>query len=1479
MNNKLPFALSALGLISLAIHQPVFAQQDGPSLTIAIPSGQPTPASPPTKALQFEGSAVRILNADGSVATDDAGNPLYLGVTGVGLDRRASIDLFATDASGVTRRFFAGAFIHYEFDVEVLAEKTLDILKLLVADSLPAGSTFAGVSTIYPDTLAIPGIPAAPANTRLTATPDSLSNSVILTSFADPSQIQSQVQSAQVGAAVENAADAALATSGNTVAANATVISQLAQQSIATGENSLAVAALATTTDQTTSTATVEQSGAGVRITNDGTLSGATSVTVDSNTLTSTARANDSTSRLVASGANSGAGGNDAASAAQDNTYPAPGALTILGDLQAVGVQGLDQQSNVSASITTSTLGLTDEAGAGTVDSISGGISVSGNRAAAVADGNRLALELTDALSGSDVDSTAYGLQTVNDTGISAAVSATVGVDVTTVTSSALVVDGNRTQSAATGNRATASVNARPNGADDSLVVDVEQFVRADTLDVNIESTASDNLIGLSGVTTATSVSSNVADNLLTAIATGNDQSTTADLGAGVQAGVASIGGNQTLGVVAGDLTLSASIGNSRIGTIATTDTLSQTTVSDNTAIGQVIGNNAQQTVAAFAGSREASLSLTQDQQAIGSATQLLTFAADVNGLGIGASATTLEAPQLTVSGNTAASLITVNRNNQSLGAQSGGSNGSGTTAVSVTQATDSISTGANLTDLRLGVIDAGTTISADPVSATAEAEITVSGNRVDAQTELNRSVQTLEGASGNFEGTVLLSATQTANTAAGGVSDVVAGTTRAGVGLYGATEPIDIVDGRFNLTISGNTLAAQSQANQAQAQLGPVSGVVNLPNATDRLGVSLTQTADDVDTRAQNIDAGLGLVESNPTAALFGINTDNVSLNVNDNTLQALSRRNNAGVVFGAVSGQVNQGEVGSLVTQTGGIGASLAQNSGVYVGVTAATTAADLGLGNARASTGLTVTGNTVRADAADNLSTIVGAGVNGTVGASARIGATINQSSSGATVDATNTIVNLGANLLNGGASGNGAGSTSVSVADNNLVAVAAANNSTASLGGVSGSIAAGGTASIDTTQTLDSLVTASSTSINAGITDTSIGNVAGAGATSLSVSANGVTTVASGNDSRVVDLGQSAANIDGTLGATTTQTLDSNASLAASNGGLRIGAVGIGELGTEGLAALTVDSNQATTSATGNNSEVTGAVSGTLTGQIALSATQVINGSTGGIGATSGGTDNMIGVQAGTLGANTSASVAGNSVSSAVAGNRVLNNLDGAAFSSATGTIALSAVQTLTGNAAATSGDLFSAVTNTTVGVVGGDGSALPAAAVSGNRQQATTVGNDSSRLLNNLSGNFNAATTAVTASDTQTTDTAVLVARVADSSIGSSLFSDSSIPTALSVNGNTVVAQAIANSSNQQVQLNGVSTSGGPLTSLNAAQNLLNTTVTASISSVTVGFNTAGLTTPGSYAGRAVTSGNSLNATAIGNQSSLVRSGR
>ena len=117
--------------------------------------------------------------------------------------------------------------------------------------------------------------------------------------------------------------------------------------------------------------------------------------------------------------------------------------------------------------------------------------------------------------------------------------------------------------------------------------------------------------------------------------------------------------------------------------------------------------------------------------------------------------------------------------------------------------------------------------------------------------------------------------------------------------------------------------------------------------------------------------------------------------------------------------------------------------------------------------------------------------------------------------------------------------------------------------------------------------------------------------------------------------------------------------------------------------------------------------------------------------------------------------------------------------------------------------------------------------------------------------------------------------------------GSGQRSQATAATVNTVNGRKIglsliampIRQAIANSSNQQVRLNGVSTTGGQLTSLNAGQSLLNTSVTASISSVTLGLNTAGLATPGSFTGAAVSSGNSLSASAIGNQSSLVRSGR
>lgn len=1466
MNHKLPFALSALGLISLAIHQPAMASKESPALVIEITEASGG-VQPPADTVFVDGVAVQSNDGKFFVIPENAVAAGTFIVHFTVLDaQNAAVGggSFGTHLASIESRFAAQ-----------------------LPDGLRAGERV--VITVLSDAFLAPvlssfladGIPSVGGPSRLTATPSNVSNLVLTNSFADPSAAVADVQSSQVGATVENAANAALATSANTVGASATVISQLADQSIATGEDSLAVAALATTTDQTTATATVDGSLAGIRINNDGVLSGSTSITVDDNALTATARGNNSTSALTATGANSGAAGNSATSPDNDATYPAPGPLVLTGDLLATGVQQLDDQSDVTATISSSTLGLTDGNTAGTLDAIGGGVSVNGNSAVAAADGNRLSLSLTDNLSGGDVDSTAYGLQTTNDTNVTATAGVTAGVDVDTITDSSVVVDANSVQAAATANRATASIAARPDGATDSVTADVEQFVRAQNQAVQIQANAAGTVIGSSSVT-ATGANSNIADNRLTAAAIGNEQTTSADLGAGVQGGNALIEGNQTLVLDGSDLAIDANVSGSTIGTQATTDTLAQTTVNDNTAIGQAIGNNAAQALGAFAGSREGSLAINQGQSAQGAAANVLSLTADVSDLRVGAAASTLAAPQLTVSGNQAASLVTLNRNTQTLGTQSGTTSAAGTTAVGATQAADSASSQALVEDLRIGVVNPDAAITGDP--SRAAAEINATGNRVDAQAELNRSLQSLAGVSGSIGGEITLDTVQTANAAAGGLSDVTATLDNAGVGLYGGTETIDVDGGRFNLVVSGNALASQAQANLAQAAVGPVSGTVSLAAAADRLGAGVTQSATDTSVRAQNFDTGLGISEADPATSTFDADTDNVSVNVSDNSLQALSRQNSASIAGGAISGQVSQGDLRSQVDQTtSGAGITRAENSGVFAGITPAVGANDLGFGNAADSSTLTVVGNTVRADAADNLATVVGGGVNGAVGANAQVGALIEQSSSGSQVEALNSIIDLGANEQNDGDLGAGTGDTAVTVADNTVVSVASANNSTASLGGVSGTIAVGGNAGVTTNQTLDSQVTASTTLLNAGVSDASVGNVAGSGDAAISVSRNAVATAVSGNDSRVVDLGNSAASIDGTLSATTTQTVNANASMSANSSNLRIGANRIGELGTQSAVAVSVDGNDVRTSATANNSNVTGSVSGTLTGSVALNATQTLNGSAAGIAATSGSAvePNLIGVQADTLGANASVSVAGNAVTSAVAGNRVLNNLSGASFSNATGTLSFQATQAINGNAgAAATGDLLSSVINTVIGIGGGDNSVLPAAAVSGNRLVANTVGNESSRTLNGLSGNFVAATQSVAMLDTQTTDTAVLVASVSSSGIGSFLISDAAVPTSVAVNGNQVLAQSIANSSSQLVSLNGVSTSGGPLTSLNASQNLLNTTVRAEVSNVGVGLNTGGVTAgAGSFTGAAVASGNTVNATAIGNQSSLVRSGR
>ena len=1465
MNHKLPFALSAIGLISLAIYQPAVAQQAGPSLTIEIPSGEPGPAQPPAGVFTFDGAPVAFVNQTGGAANDENGNPLFVRIPNEGLSAQAR-GLFSNRGSlislgvSVSGDSAAEAAASAVYDIEAHTSRGLVFLGLVFDSDLT--SLMASAS------------PAAPG--RLTATPSDVSNSVIANSFADPSAVLSSVQNAVAGSVVENAAGATLATSANSLTARATVNSQTASQTIATGEDSLAVAALATTTDQTTSTATVADSVVGLRIDNGGTLSGATSVTVDGNSLSATARSNDSTSALIATGANSGATGNSAAGPDADNTYPAPGALTLNGDLLATGVQRIDAQSNVTATLSNGVIGIRDTNGGATIDAIGGGVSVSGNTASAVADGNRLGLSLTDNLSGGDVDSTAYALQTLSDTNVTATAGSTVGVSAETIDGSSLVVATNNLQAAASGNRTTATVTARPDGASDSLVTDVEQFVRASANAVDISAGASNSLIGRSSAT-STGVNSSVTDNRLTAVALGNEQTTSADLGQGVQAGTARVEGNQTLVLDGNDLRIAALVQQSVIGsaTLGGNDSGATTTVDGNTAIAQSVGNLASQSLGDNAGARQAALTVEQTQTAQGSASNSLALGAGISELGLGATASgNLEAPTLTVSDNQVAGLISLNRSNQSLGGQSGSSSAAGALTVALSQTADSADASASASDLRLGVL----AVQAITQSATAAtANLTVTGNQASVQAELNRSLQSLAGVNGAIGGAVELNSNQTANAAAGGLSSVGAMQSGTGLGIYGGTGSIDVDGGRFDLTVSGNQVSTQAQANLAQSALGDVSGSIDL-GAGQRLGASIEQATADTAATALNLDIGLGITNSAPTGTLFQASTDEVNLSITGNSVQALARQNNGSIATGVIAGQITQGDLRSRIEQTSTAGLTNASNSGVFAGVTPAVAANDLGLGNAGGSTSLTVSGNTVRADAADNLATVVASGVNGTVGANATVGAVIEQTSTGAQVNALNSFVDLGAAEQNGFSVG--AGGIAVTVTDNSSVAVASGNNSTASLGGVSGGIATGGTASVSTTQSFDDgQVTAATGIVKAGVTDANLGDAAGSA--SLSVSSNAVVTAASGNDSRVVDLGNSAAAIDGTLSASSTQTMGANASLGATADNLQIGAAGIGNLGSASAASVSVSDNAVTTSATANNSNVSGSLSGTLAGQVAINATQTLNGSASGITAATGtvGGPNLVGVQADTLGGNASASVAGNTVTSAVAGNRVLNNLGGAAFANATGTLGFGATQAINGANVAT-GDLRSEVTNTTVGVVGGDNSVLAAQSVSGNRLVATTTGNDVARTLNGLSGNFNAATTAVTMADAQTTSDAVLVATVGSSRIGTAITSDAAVPGSLTVNGNAVVAQAIANNSSQLVSLNGVSTTGGPLTSLNAGQSLLNSSVRAEVTNVTVGFSNLGVAPgAGNFTGAAVAAGNSVSASAIGNQSTQIRSGR
>lgn len=1349
-------------------------------------------------------------------------------------------------------------------------------------------------STLGLLSLAIPGtvtadpqiqVQRATGNAATTLSTD-LDASAVANGFRTANPVDAALSDNRIGDRIIDASDAGFVVADGSQTASARGSSQSLLQSIAGGEQAVAALAVGFASSQATVGASLGDSLIGLDI--DGSVTGVGGIALRGNLASASSRGNDARVALDASGSNDGFAGDTALSPDFDHTLPsAPLSATFGGDLIVAGVQQLDGGSAASATLSSNVLGLSLS---GELDALSGGLSLSGNRATAEAGGNRLQLDLDNALAGGDIDASAGAFQALVDTDVTARVEGQrLGVaadaDNSRLRQTAVNLDGNRVAASASGNRADAAVRSAADADEDSLRLDIEQFVSAGSdpalnPEHRVRATVDDLVLGVSqrpgqdSDGTALTLDGNTVE----ALASGNAQDSGVDL---LDRGLASaatvvVEAQQSLELPGADLAIDALVGGSgpvRLGLVgsSTTGTVHDDldlVLDGNQLLAEAVGNDGGQRVDGLAGNLAGVLSLEQGQTAQGSIDDNLGLTAEINdtGLGIGA-LESLGAPRLLVSDNRLDASATLNRQTQQLGAIAGSVEDTALLTISGVQAVDDAGVVARAQALRLGVGEPTTVIGDSAGSDTARVQ--VSGNRVSASGNLNRADQTLAGSSGNMAGVVLASSSQSIG-AGGGFNNVDGVLSDIALGLSGSTAS-PAPGGRLDLLVTDNRLLAEASGNRVERAVGDQTGSLD---GGLLLGDSQSASGVGVVAQAQGIEAGL-------TAADLGLSadTDRVDIGVSGNRVQALARQNQARTETGTTSGSLAGAQV-LLIDQLGSGGFVLGNNGGVALGVGANVLDANdsnLALGAASDGTRLTVRDNQTLAEASANLAT---AGLGSVVGnLSGSQLAAISQSDSGGLLQSQAIDIAIGATLLELSEVGNGDGSLELLVSDNQSQSLARGNQASLALGGVTGSVEGSGSVLAGTAQVLGSTLLAIAGNVQIGVDDAEAIATTAGGDASLQVSGNRLRTEAQGNRADL-DLGTVAGRLAGSVAGAIAQgfgddldvgtTGDAEASLQAATTGVRIGITQFGALGGGRPTSSLVDGNRVEVLSTANDALATGSQAGDLDGTLVQEEFQSVVGGAGAI--LSLASDIGIGVQGGDIGDDVTAAITGNAVLAVSSGNRVQSGFDTLAGRIG-GTVVSGASQDFTGSALAVDGDLLATVEGSLIGVGGSGVINLPQASVSGNLLIASVEANSVQRSIGSLAGTLDGGGLAL--GDTQTLGDAVLLARTQDSRIGASLDGSADLPTRLGVSGNQVLAQALGNRVEQQLAMAGASSLQGADTTLSASQTATGGSVGAVIGNVQVGLAAPGA---GSFTGNATVSGNRVGASALVNQAAVRRGG-
>lgn len=1285
---------------------------------------------------------------------------------------------------------------------------------------------------------------------------DSLAAAILSSSGAP---VTATVNTGSVQNSIAGATAADMAITGSQLSATATANTASLMQQITSGEDAVATGLSSRAVNGSTVSATLTNSSFGASA--SGAVSGAASVTVSGNSSTATARANDGTTGLVATGAQGGAAGGNAAVAATLGTD-----VVTTGDLSSGAYQSLSQ-SNVTALSENGVTGL-QLTGATAAFTATGGLTVDGNSVGATAGGNRLAVTLSENLTGSDVDAAVGTVQQGSDTNITATAAGNrLGVHGSATGASVsgvpLSVTGNQLATAASGNTLSSTVEVDLTSSNDSAVVSSTQNLSAataGTADYQVSARTQDAVIGAQVNNTAiANASTSVTGNTVSASTSGQSLVDRVQAAPGSIAGSLSLTASQSLSATNDGLAFNAQVGDDSLDVIVGIDanaagggfTGGNLSIADNLVRGSALANSATQVQGDLIGSVDGpvSTSLTQNAVQTGSANDIavVTDVEDVT-LGI-ASINALDGTSISIANNRIAGVAGVNQASSVQGAI----NGTTTAAIdlSASQTATSADASSTLDTPYVGVRDANADIAIN-----GDVNLLVTGNRLSSQAEVNRVEQSVGSLSGNLGAGLSASTSQIANRVDGDNANATSSIASASLGVDGVTADIGAGGNALDLQVSGNQITSSANTNVALRQVGAVTGTIN---AT----YSRSSNQEASNNAAGSSVSALSLGLAGFTGALANT-SDGVAIDVSGNSVASSARRNVYTEQAAGVSGRVaTSAAINTTAVQdaTGGNVTSSLSNLGL--GITGHDNS--LGLGTTADGTSLSIVDNQLRSDVSVNLAAGSLGGVSGDIDGT--VSQSLNQTTTVVVANSSIGETVIGQGMQSATATIGAGGAVATSVAGNSAVAALTANSGELDLGGFSGSLGATGQLRSTGTQTANAVATASVNTVRIGIDDNS--TIAAATSPVSTAVTDNLVQAAGTLNSLSSTLGAIVGEIDGLVLSSGTQEIQVGADLDVTASNTEVGLTSFLGLGTGASAPVTVDGNRVAATGSGNVASVTGSLVGDLGGSVVVQNSQTAAYGTSTYTATVN--TAAIGEAGSGTGSNVRAAVTDNSVLAAISGNRLSTSFDDFTVSQGASSASFTGTQTNTGGAANDT-ELAATVTGATVGVFTfGSTLGQPDASVTGNQLASTATGNDVARFIGGLGGQLNGG--GLQLSDTQLNTNLGVSATLSNSQIGSSANTTGAIPLNLVTSDNVAVAEAVGNRAVQTVQLAGLNVGSTADVNLIANQSNIGGTVTANVNTMRVGFSTLGT---GVFNGGAVSSGNSVGANAVGNTARLSR---